>query len=111
MLYVLSKSKNYELAKRAGIPVCGEVFADRGYSDDGTLAPRDKPGGMIEDAQQSVKQALGMIEDGIVVSLKGKRVPVAADTLCLHGDQPGAAAFAQAIRKAFAERNISVAAP
>jgi UPF0271 protein len=111
MLYVLSRSKNYEIAKRAGVRVCGEVFADRGYSDDGTLAPRDKPGGMIEDAGKAVKQALGMIEGGYVTSLSGKRVPVAADTLCLHGDQPGAAAFAVALRKAFKERNISVAAP
>jgi UPF0271 protein len=111
MLYVLSKSKNYEIAKKAGVPVCGEVFADRGYSDDGTLAPRDKPGGMIEDAAKAVKQALAMIEEGYVTSLSGKRVAVAADTLCLHGDQPGAAAFAKALRKAFSERNIAVGAP
>jgi UPF0271 protein len=111
MLYVLSNSKNFQVAKNAGIPVCGEVFADRGYSDDGTLAPRDKPGGMIVDAAQSVRQALAMIEDGTVISVNGKRVPVVAETLCLHGDQPGAAAFAVALRKAFKERNISVAAP
>jgi len=111
MLYVLSRSKNFEVAKKAGVPVAGEVFADRGYADDGTLAPRDKPGGMIVDPARSVKQALGMIEEGYVTSLSGKRVPVAADTLCLHGDQPGAAAFAVALRTAFRERNISVAAP
>jgi 5-oxoprolinase (ATP-hydrolysing) subunit A len=111
MLYVLSNSKNFQIAKRAGIAVLGEVFADRGYSDDGTLAPRDKPGGMIEDKAKSVQQALAMVEQGTVISVNGKRVPVAADTLCLHGDQPGAARFAQAIRKAFAERNISVVAP
>ena len=111
MLYVLSNSKNFQIAKKAGIPVCGEVFADRGYSDDGSLAPRDKPGGMIEDAAQAVKQALSMIEEGTVVSLNGKRVPVAADTLCIHGDQPGAASFARALRQAFSERKISVAAP
>jgi len=111
MLYVLSNSKNHEIAKKAGIRALGEVFADRGYSDDGTLAPRDKPGGMIEDAAKSVRQALAMIEEGYVTSLSGKRVPVAADTLCLHGDQPGAAAFAAALRTAFKERNISVRAP
>ena len=111
MLYVLSRSKNFEIAKKAGIAVCGEVFADRGYSDDGTLAPRDKPGGMIEDADRAVKQALAMIEEGYVTSLSGKRVPVAADTLCIHGDQPGAAAFAKALRRAFAERKIEVGAP
>ena len=111
MLYVLSRSKNYDIAKRAGIAVCGEVFADRGYTDEGALAPRDKPGGIIEDADMAVAQALAMIEQGYVTSLSGKRVPVAAETLCLHGDQPGAAAFARALRKVFAERNIAVAAP
>ena len=111
ILYCLSQSKNFELAKKAKIPVAGEVFADRGYSDDGTLAPRDKPGGMIEDPQQSVKQALGMVEGGFVTSLSGKRVAVAADTLCLHGDQPGAVSFAKALRKTFAEKGITVEAP
>ncbi|HYT48009.1 MAG TPA: 5-oxoprolinase subunit PxpA, partial [Burkholderiales bacterium] len=110
MLYVLSKSKNYETAKSMGVPVAGEVFADRGYSDDGSLAPRDRPGGMIEDAGQSVKQALAMIEEGYVTSLSGKRVPVSAETLCLHGDQPNAVAFAKALRKAFSEKGVRVAA-
>jgi UPF0271 protein len=109
ILYVLSKSRNHEIALRAGIRVAGEVFADRGYSDDGTLAPRDRPGGMIEDPASSVKQVLGMIEGGYVTSLSGKRVPVAADTLCLHGDQPGAVTFAQHLRKVFSERGIDVA--
>ncbi len=111
MLYVLSNSKNFEIAKSAGIRVAGEVFADRGYSDDGTLAPRDLPGGLIEDAAQAVKQALAMIEQGYVTSLSGRRVPVAAETLCLHGDQPGAVAFAKALRQAFSEKGISIAAP
>ena len=111
MLYALSNSKNFFIAKQAGVPVAGEVFADRGYSDDGTLAPRDRPGGMIEDADEAVARALGMIEQGHVTSLSGKRVPVSADTLCLHGDQPGAVAFARAIRKAFADKGITVCAP
>jgi UPF0271 protein len=52
-----------------------------------------------------------MVEQGTVISLNGKRVPVAADTLCLHGDQPGAVAFAREIRKAFTEKGIALAAP
>ncbi len=111
MLYVLSKSKSYEKAKSMGVPVAGEVFADRGYSDDGSLAPRDRPGGMIEDAGEAVKQALAMVEQGYVTSLSGRRVPVAAETLCLHGDQAGAVAFAREIRQAFLEREIAIAAP
>jgi len=111
MLYVLSNSRNLAIARKMAVPVAAEVFADRGYSDDGTLAPRDKPGGMIEDAAQAVKQAIAMVEGGYVTSLSGKRVPVAAETICLHGDQPGAVQFATALRKAFAERSITVAAP
>ena len=80
-------------------------------ADDGTLAPRDKPGGMIEDPQQSVKQVLGMIEGGFVTSLSGKRVPVAADTLCLHGDQPNAVVFARKLRETFAQKGIQIEAP
>lgn len=111
MLYALSGSKTLEIGTRAGVRIVGEVFADRGYSEDGTLAPRDKPGGMIEDPAASVRQALAMIEEGCVTSLSGKRVAVAADTMCLHGDQPGAVSFAQALRKAFTEKGITVAAP
>ena len=66
---------------------------------------------MIEDPAASVKQVLGMIEEGYVTSLAGKRVPVAADTLCIHGDQPGAVVFAQTLRKVFSEKGIAVAAP
>ncbi|HEY9530292.1 MAG TPA: LamB/YcsF family protein, partial [Burkholderiales bacterium] len=80
-------------------------------SDDGTLAPRDRPGGMVEDAGAAVKRAIAMVQEGYVTSLSGKRVSVSADTLCLHGDQPGAAAFARAIRAAFADRGIALAAP
>jgi UPF0271 protein len=111
LLYALSNSTMMRVAKSKGVPVLGEVFADRGYSDDGTLAPRDKPGGMIEDEAQSVKQALAMVEEGIVTSLSGKRIAVSADTLCLHGDQPKAVAFAKALRRTFAEKGIKVAAP
>lgn len=110
-LYALSNSIMMKVAKSKNVPVYGEVFGDRGYMDDGTLAPRDKPGGMIEDAQASVTQVLGMVEGGYVTSLSGKRVPVAADTLCLHGDQPGAVHFAQTLRKVFDEKGIRVAAP
>jgi UPF0271 protein len=111
VLYVLAGSLNYRIAKMKGIRVAGEVFADRGYADDGTLWPRDRPGAMIEDAASAVKQALAMVEEGCVTSVSGKRVPVSADTLCLHGDQPGAAHFAEELRNAFEKKGIKVGAP
>jgi len=110
-LYCLSGSKSLERARTLGIKVAGEVFADRGYSDDGSLAPREHPGGLIEDPAQAVRQALAMIGEGRVTSLSGMPLAVAADTMCLHGDQPGAVLFAKELRRAFAEHSISVAAP
>lgn len=110
IMYGLSNSPMLEVAKKVGVRVAGEAFADRGYTDAGRLASRDDPRGMIEDEQQAVAQALRMIESGIVVSLSGKSVPVAPQTLCLHGDQPDAVTFAKALRTAFAERGIEVAA-
>jgi len=110
-LYALSNSRMMDAGRKHGIETIGEVFADRGYSDDGTLAPRGQPGGMIVDAAKSVAQVLSMVDDGVVVSLSGKRVPVSPGTLCLHGDQPGAVAFARALRETFAAKGIALAAP
>jgi UPF0271 protein len=110
-LYALSGSRMMVLAAAQGVKAIAEVFADRGYENDGTLSPRDAPGGMIEDAEKSVAQALAMVEEGVVVSRHGARVAVSADTMCLHGDQPGAVAFAKALRQAFAARGLGFAAP
>jgi UPF0271 protein len=111
MLYALSHSVMMKTAGQLGVRVAGEVFADRGYADDGTLAPRGTAGAMIEDAALAARRALEMVEKRYVTSLSGKPIPVSPDTLCLHGDQPGAVVFARAIRKAFSERGIDVAAP
>jgi UPF0271 protein len=111
ILYALSGSRMMECAAKLDVRAIGEAFADRGYQDDGTLAPRDVPGGMIEDEEKSVAQALAMVKEGYVTSLSGKRVAVAPGTLCLHGDQPGAVAFARALRAAFELHNIKVVSP
>ena len=111
MLYALSGSRMVEAGERHGVRTVAEVFADRGYEDDGTLAPRDLPGGMVEDEHVAVTRALGMIEQGVVSSRAGRAVPVSAGTICLHGDQPGAVVFAKALRSAFAERGIEVGTP
>ncbi len=111
ILYALSNSVMMRTAQQQGVHVAGEVFADRGYADDGTLAPRGRPGAMIEDADLAAARALEMVEKRYVTSLSGKPIPVSPDTLCVHGDQPGAVSFAKAIRKLFSERGVAVAAP
>lgn len=111
ILYALSGSRMMEAGKRLGVPVVAEVFADRSYQDDGTLTPRTQPGAMITDEAASVAQALGMVGQGTLTSQSGKVVKVEAGTICLHGDQPGAVKFAIALRRAFEDKGIAVAAP
>jgi 5-oxoprolinase (ATP-hydrolysing) subunit A len=111
MLYGLANSPMLAVAADAGLRVAGEGFADRGYTNAGRLAPRGEAGGMIEDADQAVAQALTMIQAGFVTSLTGKRVPVSIQTLCLHGDQSGAVLFARALRAAFASNGIGISSP
>jgi UPF0271 protein len=93
-------------ALQAGLAVAYEVYADRSYQDDGTLTPRSNPHAMIEDPDMAIAQVRTMVKQKHVVALSGKKVSVRADTLCIHGDQPGAAVFARRIRAAMQEDGI-----
>jgi UPF0271 protein len=109
MVYVA----NENIAKAVeslGLPVAYEVYADRSYQDDGTLTPRSMPHAMIEDVDASIQQVIGMAKDGTVRALSGKVIPIRADTLCIHGDQPNAALFAQKIKHAMVTNGIEVSA-
>ncbi len=94
----LTGSRLHEAARRAGLPVVGEAFADRAYTAEGTLVPRREAGAVIHDPDEVVKRALGMALDGAVTSLDGRPVEIAARSLCLHGDTPGAASLARRVR-------------
>lgn len=110
-LYGLANSALTDAAEAAGLAVRHEVFADRTYQADGSLTPRGQARAMITDAEQAVAQVLCMLREGHVLAVDGSRVPVRADTLCIHGDQPGAATFAGAIRAALLREGVSVRAP
>lgn len=111
MLYALAGSKMVDAGRQLGLSVVQEVFADRSYQDDGTLRPRSLPGAMIDDEASAVARALGMVESGQVASHGGKLLNLSAETICLHGDQPGALQFAIALRQACALHGITVASP
>jgi len=111
VLYGLAGSKLIDAARDIGLAAASEVFADRSYQDDGSLTPRTRAGAMIEDVDQAVAQVLRMAREGLVRSVDGKDVPVRADTLCIHGDQPNALVFARAIRDALQEAGIAVRTP
>lgn len=106
ILFALAGSHQVEAGREAGLKVAQEVFADRTYQDNGLLTPRAQEGAMILDVNHAIEQVLQMVKQGTVTSLSGKDVPVQADTLCLHGDQPAAVDFAVALREAFQREGI-----
>jgi UPF0271 protein len=94
----------------AGIPIYAEGFADRAYRADGTLLPRDKPGSLIVDTDEVVARALLMAVDQRVIALDGTVVPHPVDSICLHGDTPGAVALAIAVRQALQDAGVTLRA-
>lgn len=111
ILFALSGSALARAGRDAGLVVAEEAFADRAYAGDGTLVPRTRPGAVITDANAVITHALRIVTDGVVRSVDGSDVVVSADTLCIHGDTPGAAALASALRAAFDRSGITVRAP
>ncbi|WP_202844602.1 5-oxoprolinase subunit PxpA [Luteimonas saliphila] len=110
-LYALSGSALAEAGRLAGLSVAGEAFAERSYGADGRLTPRDRPGAVIDDLDAALAQVRMLVREGAVTALDGTRVPLRADTLCLHGDRPDAARFAAALRAALEAEGIRVLAP
>ncbi|MFA7668627.1 MAG: 5-oxoprolinase subunit PxpA [Burkholderiaceae bacterium] len=108
VFYALASSDMARVASEVGLKVAHEVFADRSYQPDGSLTPRTRPDAMIDDLQVSIRQVLRMVTEGRVTAVDGSDIEVRADTLCIHGDQPGAVVFARGIRAALEEAGIEV---
>jgi UPF0271 protein len=108
MLVCLSGSRLVSAARAMGLRVAQEAFADRLYLSDGSLAPRSEKGSVISDEAAAVRQAVGIASEGKVTAADGTEVPVKADTLCIHGDNPGAVFFATRIRAGLAAAGIPV---
>jgi len=106
ILMGLSGSCHLKAAELVGIRAAGEVFADRGYQADGTLVPRGKPGAMVTGEDEAVRRVVRMVKEGVVAAVDGTAVPVRADSVCLHGDNPKAVAFAVRLREALDREGI-----
>ena len=111
MLYGLANSELTAAGEAAGLRVAHEAFAERAYDADGRLAPRGTPGAVIEGFDDALAQVRDFVRDGIVVARDGSRVPIRADTLCLHGDRADAADFAHGLRVALEAEGVSILAP
>ena len=106
---VLSGSYIAQEAQRRGIPVIQEVFADRGYTEEGTLVPRTEVGAFIKDPQEALDRVLMMVTKGKVVTNTGKTIDIVANSVCVHGDNPEAIAFTRYIREGLTKAGVTVA--
>jgi UPF0271 protein len=108
ILFGLAGSELIGAGQRAGLRTAREGFADRSYRPDGTLVPRQEAGAVIEAADGVVTRALAMARDRTVIASDGSRLSLAVDTICLHGDTPGAATLASRLRQALTDAGVSV---
>jgi UPF0271 protein len=96
------------LAERAGLRAVREGFADRGYLPSGALVPRSAPGALVTNRDEVVARAVRMATRGEVLAIDGTVVPTGIESLCVHGDTPGAATLAHAVRSGLAEARVPV---
>lgn len=110
-LFGLPGSQSLEAAQRHKVRAVSEAFADRAYRRDGSLVPRNEPGAVIDDEQIVVTRAVAIARERMVIAADGTRVPLDVQTICVHGDTPGAAVLASRIRKALNDAGVQVRAP
>jgi 5-oxoprolinase (ATP-hydrolysing) subunit A len=109
-LVALAGSKQVEAGRAAGLRVVEEAFADRAYEADGSLRPRSLDRAVLDEPAAAATQALSIV-GGAVTAVDGSSLPVRADTICVHGDLPGAAARAGAVRDALEAAGVELRAP
>ena len=105
---VLAGSLWEEVARNEGARVARECFADRAVEPDGTLVSRSKPGSVLHDVDEVANRSLKMAVERKVTAVDGSEIEFDADTLCLHGDTPGAVEMARAVRERFAAAAVDV---
>ena len=110
VLVGLAGSAILDAGRAEGLAVAAEAFADRAYEADGSLRSRRLPGALLADPADAAAQAVSIVRDGVARSFDGESVAIAADTLCIHGDTPAAAAIAAAVRAALAGEGIEIVA-
>lgn len=110
-VYAPPRSALASAARAIGLRVAGEGFADRGYRHDGSLVPRNEPGAVIANVEEVVTRALQMAVERTVTAVDGSPLTIDVDTLCIHGDTPGASAMAAWLRAGLASADVDVRAP
>ncbi len=110
VLLALAGSPLVAWARDAGLRVVAEAFADRAYTPQGTLVARSQPGAVLHDEALVGRRMVQLVRDGAVEAVEGSLARVQADSICVHGDSPGAVAMARAVRQALENDGIALRA-
>lgn len=108
ILFGLANSESGKAAKKIGLQFYNEVFADRTYTDQGQLTPRTEANAMITTDEEAIRQVMQMLQEETVTATNGKRIPIQADTICIHGDGEHAVSFAKQINTLIKHSNIKI---
>ena len=105
----LAGSRMITAAEKCGLRTASEVFADRAYMPDGTLTPRSMEGSVIGDRDEAIARTVRMIKEGVVTAINGEDIPIRAESVCVHGDNPKAVEFVRTIRERLEAEGIEIA--
>jgi UPF0271 protein len=111
ILFAPAHSSMERIGKKAGLQIAREIFADRNYLNDGWLVPRTRPDALLHDPKEAAERVLRMLREGKVRSVEGSDVEVRGETICVHGDTPGAVDFARELRKRLEQEGVRIGAP
>jgi 5-oxoprolinase (ATP-hydrolysing) subunit A len=110
IMFGLPGSPMIDAGRQANLRVAAEGFADRAYQPDGSLMPRSRAGAVVHDPEAVVLRAIRMVRDGIVLTPEGREVSLQVDTICVHGDTPGAAELTRRIHTGLEAAGIEIRA-
>jgi UPF0271 protein len=108
VLLALAGSKWVAIAEEMGMRVAREIFADRALNPDGTLVSRSLPGAVLHDVDDVVRRSVRMVTEGIATAVNGEEIVVEAESLCVHGDTPGAVEMASSLRRELEAAGVEV---
>jgi UPF0271 protein len=111
ILFAPDKSELARASQAHGLQIAREIFADRNYLNDGWLVPRTRPDALLHDAKEAAERVLRMLREGKVRSIEGRDVDVRGETICVHGDTPGAVEFARELRTRLEREGVKISAP
>ncbi|KAB8306219.1 LamB/YcsF family protein [Erwinia endophytica] len=109
MMVVMPGMETERAALKRGLAVAREIYLDRAYADNGNLLSRKLPGAVLHDAEQASRRLVQMLDAAAIITVSGKKIPVSIDTVCVHGDTPGAVEMARQVRQSLEKQGVTFA--